>query len=134
MGWLAGLCARGRRHQPVHTEGEEPDYRFRLANERTFLAWIRTALALLAGGIAVVQFVPSFGIDWDGRVLGVSLVLLVVLIAASSYTRWERRERAIRLGEPLPASPLSRLVDLGITVVILLALAFVLTDVATGHA
>ena len=31
-------------------DGEEPDYRFTLANERTFLAWVRTALGLLAGG------------------------------------------------------------------------------------
>ena len=38
--------------------GEEPDYRFTLANERTFLAWIRTALALIAGGVALVQLVP----------------------------------------------------------------------------
>jgi putative membrane protein len=36
-------------------EGTEPDYRFTLANERTFLAWIRTALALLAGGVLLHQ-------------------------------------------------------------------------------
>ncbi len=37
----------------------EPDYRFTLANERTFLAWQRTALGLLAAAVAVVQFVPG---------------------------------------------------------------------------
>jgi uncharacterized membrane protein YidH (DUF202 family) len=48
--------------QPEPTDDEqEPDYRFTLANERTFLAWIRTALALIAGGIAVAQLVPAFG-------------------------------------------------------------------------
>jgi putative membrane protein len=44
----------------IRAVGEEPDYRFTLANERTFLAWIRTSLALLAGGVAVVQLVPGF--------------------------------------------------------------------------
>lgn len=44
-----------------HAEpGTEPDYRFTLANERTFLAWIRTALALIAGGVAVAQLLPRF--------------------------------------------------------------------------
>ena len=33
------------------------DYRFILANERTFLAWMRTALGLVAGGVALDQFV-----------------------------------------------------------------------------
>lgn len=37
-------------------EGKEPDYRFTLANERTFLAWVRTGLALLAGGLLLDQF------------------------------------------------------------------------------
>ena len=42
------------------SDGVEPDYRFTLANERTFLAWIRTALGLLAGGVAVRQLVQPF--------------------------------------------------------------------------
>ena len=36
--------------------GKTPDYRFTLANERTFLAWIRTALALMAGAVAHAPF------------------------------------------------------------------------------
>ena len=42
----------------VHEEGVTPDYRFSLANERTFLAWLRTGLALVGGGFAVDQFLP----------------------------------------------------------------------------
>ncbi|WP_307875216.1 YidH family protein [Frankia nepalensis] len=114
--------------------GEEPDYRFSLANERTFLAWIRTALALLAGGIAVVQFVPSFGIGWARHLLGISLVAVATMISATSYSRWQRRERAIRLGAPLPASLFPRLLTVGIAVIMVFALAFILIDVATGRA
>ena len=40
----------------------EPDYRFTLANERTFLAWERTALGLLAAAVAVVQLVPELAV------------------------------------------------------------------------
>src|SRR3546814_13520956 len=64
--WSSDVCSSdlstGHDHSPDRDDEAEPDYRFTLANERTFLAWIRTALALIAGGIAVVQFVPSFGI------------------------------------------------------------------------
>ena len=126
-GWRAG------RRPPVHTVGEEPDYRFSLANERTFLAWIRTALALLVGGIAVVQVVPSFSVDWARDTLGIALVLLAIAIAATSYARWERREHAIRTGAPLPPSLLPRLVGVGIAVVMALTLAFVLVDVVHGR-
>ena len=69
---------------PEPSGQEEPDYRFTLANERTFLAWIRTALALIAGGIAVVQFVPAFGIP------GVRHGLSVALPPAVAYwRRWQ---------------------------------------------
>lgn len=135
MGWWHRLRARIRDHgrSPVYAVGQEPDYRFSLANERTFLAWIRTALALLAGGIAVVQLVPSFGIGWARHVLGIALIVLALVIAATSYARWERRERAIRLGEALPRSLLPRFVGLGISMVMAGALAFIVTDIVNGR-
>ena len=37
----------------VYEEGDDPDARFTMANERTFLAWIRTSLGFLAAGVAV---------------------------------------------------------------------------------
>ncbi|WP_143342795.1 YidH family protein, partial [Crossiella equi] len=43
----------GRWPERVYGVGEEPDPRFTLANERTFLAWIRTSLGLMAAGVAV---------------------------------------------------------------------------------
>ena len=85
-------------------EGDDPDYRFTLANERTFLAWIRTALALLAGGVLLHQFAATL----EPRVVLVSVSVALGLIAAVlsvvSYTRWRANEIAIRQGRPLPFS------------------------------
>ena len=86
---------------PPHEVGEAPDYRFTLANERTFLAWVRTALAMMAAGVAVVQFIP--GLDVIRHTLGILLITLGGLLAGVSYLHWQRNERAMRLGEPLPA-------------------------------
>jgi putative membrane protein len=87
-------------------EGERdpdfPDYRFTLANERTFLAWMRTSLALLAGGIALRQVVPPFGVRGVRTTLAVAAVVLSLLLAVGSYVRWSQIERAMRRGEPLP--------------------------------
>jgi putative membrane protein len=106
--------------------GEHPDYRFTLANERTFLAWIRTALALVAGGVAVVQFVPEFSLAGGRRVLGIPLILLAIIVSAASYLRWQRNELALRLNQPLPASRLPWLVAIGLVLVGGLALVLVI--------
>ena len=68
----------------------DPDYRFTLANERTFLAWLRTALALLAAGVAVVQLLPEFGIAGARRTVGVMSVALGIAVAAAAIRRWRR--------------------------------------------
>ena len=81
--------------------GTPPDYRFTLANERTFLAWIRTALALAAGGLGVVHLLPEFG----GREpLGIGLLALSLVVAVASYRRWVLLETAMRRGETFPPS------------------------------
>ena len=64
----------------------DPDYRFTLANERTFLAWLRTSLALIAAGVAVVQLVPEFGIDGARRAVGMVLVGLGILVSLAGTT------------------------------------------------
>ena len=82
--------------------GEEPDPRFTFANERTFLAWQRTALALIGGGIAVTQILPPFDLPGGRQILGLPLIVLGGLVAFTAYGRWASNQRALRLGEPLP--------------------------------
>ncbi|MGN7251447.1 MULTISPECIES: YidH family protein [unclassified Arthrobacter] len=82
--------------------GTEPDPRFTLANERTFLAWIRTSLALLAGGVAVEAYMADlFGPELR-KTLAVLLLLLALAIGAGSFFRWLNIERAMRRKNPLP--------------------------------
>lgn len=90
------------RRQHWSEEGKEPDYRFTLANERTFLAWLRTALALLAGAIALDQFVPPFRITGVLTALAVVLAVTGTVLAAFAYRRWARVQRAMRHDRPLP--------------------------------
>ncbi|MDI9951077.1 DUF202 domain-containing protein [Rhodococcus sp. IEGM 1305] len=85
----------------------EPDYRFTLANERTFLAWIRTALALLAGGVAVSQFPLPRGGSALHDTLGAVCILLAALVAVGALLRWRSVQSAMRRGVPLPASRLA---------------------------
>jgi putative membrane protein len=80
---------------------DEPDYRFTLANERTFLAWIRTALALLAGGIALEE-VGAFSGGATRTALAVTAVTLSLVLAVSSFVRWRQVQQAMREGRPLP--------------------------------
>ena len=114
----------------LHEVGESPDYRFTLANERTFLAWVRTALAMMAAGVAVVQFVP--GVDLVRHVLGVLLILLGGLLAGVSYRHWACNERAMRLREPLPHSPIPRLVAASLALTAVVAVGLTVVDVVRG--
>ena len=108
------------------SEGEDPDYRFSLANERTFLAWIRTSLGLLAGAVAVLAVLEDVGQPAVRRATGGVLLLLALLVPLLSYRRWSLTERTLRTGGSLPAPTLLRLVAGGLTVVGLLVVALVL--------
>lgn len=85
-------------------EGDEPDYRFSLANERTFLAWVRTALALLAGGILLDQFSTKLGPHIVVAYLAIALSLLATLLCAMAYARWRANEIAMRHARKLPGT------------------------------
>ena len=98
-------------------EGEEPDYRFSLANERTFLAWIRTALALLAGGVLLDQFSTKLGPHAAILSLAIALGSLAALLGAMAYVRWRANEIAMRHSRPLPgtmAIPLIAAITVGV--------------------
>ena len=84
---------------------EEPDYRFTLANERTYLAWIRTALAFVAGAIAIVQFVPHFGFAGGSRVIGIALAAIGGVVAVLAWSRWRRVQLAMPITRLPPAKP-----------------------------
>lgn len=107
-----------RRRPPLREVGHDPDYRFSLANERTFLAWIRTAIALIAGGVALANLVPDLRPELLRDALAVLLVVLAVVLAVRSHARWDRAERAIRQDLPLVVGGVTvRLLAAGITVV-----------------
>lgn len=79
-----------------------PDERFTLASERTFLAWIRTSLGFLAGGIAMVHLVPDFSTGWVRTMLGLALVLLAVCAPIAGLRRWLQVRRALETGAAMP--------------------------------
>lgn len=112
----------------LESEGSTPDYRFSLANERTFLAWIRTALALVAGGIAVSQFLTSIA---RGPRVTIAVCLLVggALCALRAVHHWARCERAMRRGESLPTSRFPALLAVGTALASLLVAAVVVFGV-----
>jgi putative membrane protein len=111
----------------VYGVGAEPDPRFTLANERTFLAWIRTSLALLAGAAAVT----SFDLPWPGWVrltVGVVLGLTGLLCVVTAWWGWMRIERALRTGAPLPGASSYVVVMAGVSLVALLVTAATVWD------
>jgi putative membrane protein len=113
---------------PPEEDGHEPDYRFTLANERTFLAWIRTALALLAGSVAIVQLVPHFASPDARKAIGGLLAVISIAMVAHSIWRWHSVQQAMRRDAPLPPSRTIWLLSGAIVLiggfVLLLVLAF----------
>jgi putative membrane protein len=91
----------------VYGAGSDPDPRFTFANERTFLAWIRTGLGFLAAGVAiaaVARWTDHLGLEI--RLTSVVLIICGLVCGISAFSRWMGNERAMRLNEPLPSSPL----------------------------
>lgn len=113
------------RRPPLRTVGTDPDYRFTLANERTFLAWLRTGLALLAGAVALASLVHDFGPRSVRIAITVFLLILSLTVTVGAYVRWDRAERALRENRSLPSDPLPRLIVAGVAIVIVGAAALV---------
>lgn len=95
---------------------QDVDYRFVLANERTFLAWIRTSLGIIAGGVALDQFVV---VGRDHQILGplsIAVIVLGACISVIGTIRWTRVDAAMRAGRPLARS--SGILIIGIAVAV----------------
>ena len=103
--------------------GEAPDYRFSLANERTFLAWIRTALGFLAAGVGLDQLAPDFATPVIRELL---LCLFAGGLAIYGYLRWLRNEKAMRLKEDLPYTHSLLIISLMLMIVAVIVMALVL--------
>ena len=134
----AGTSTRGRlkaalqQIRPRLDEvGSEPDPRFTFANERTFLAWARTGLALIGGGLVAAQ-VLHFGLGGARLLVAVPAIVLGGVIGIAGYFRWEVNERAMRLGKPLGYSSLARILAVGVAVLALLSAVLVVIATLNG--
>ncbi|MDK8813049.1 DUF202 domain-containing protein [Corynebacterium striatum] len=100
----------------VYSRGSEPDPRFSMANERTFLAWIRTALAFIAGGVALQAFeLPIHGTLIT--VISVLMLLTAIVLPGVAWAHWRASESAMRQQKPLPAN-LAMPVLVGLVIVV----------------
>lgn len=101
--------------QWIYRHGSEPDPRFSLANERTFLAWIRTSLALFAAGVALEAL--NLPIDVQLRSVAAEIFVVVGIVAAAqSWFGWARSERALREATTLPGPSMSPVITIGVLV------------------
>ena len=115
-GWTRGLL----------DEGEDPDPRFTLSNERTFLSWTRTALALIAAGVALEAFdLPALGAG-ERRTITTVLLVLGAALAVGAFRRWLNTERAMRNKLSIPAPILVPVLSFGIAIVAVSVLVMVL--------
>jgi putative membrane protein len=92
-----------RRPRRVYDVGDDPDPRFTLANERTLLAWLRTALALVVAGVAVVALSDLITPAWLVDITATLAFTGGAATALLGYVQWQRIERAMRLDQPLPS-------------------------------
>jgi putative membrane protein len=107
--------------------GSDPDPRFTFANERTFLAWNRTALALIAAGLAAAQFL-HFNDHGLRLLIALPLIALGAALSLLSYREWVRSERVMRVGDPLEYSRLPRMLVGGIALIATLGALLAILD------
>ncbi len=103
---------------------EEPDYRFTLANERTYLAYLRTSLACYAGGLSAVQFLDLGGDRLLAKIIGIVLVTAGIITTAGAFRRWQSNQSAMRRGARLPVTRLPLILGATIAVIGLIGLLF----------
>jgi inner membrane protein YidH len=109
--------------------GRDPDPRFTFANERTFLAWNRTSLALIAGGLVASELVTA-----GPRLARMAIALVPVLVggvlSSLSYSRWRQAEAALRLDEPLPDARLAAVLVATVVLLTMLCATLLIAELA----
>jgi putative membrane protein len=85
-------------------KGEGIDPRFTLANERTFLAWSRTSLALMAGGLGISQLLHDVGDEHVRNLIGIPLILVGGLLSLFAELRQRRVQKHMEDGKGVPGS------------------------------
>jgi putative membrane protein len=103
MGAPPGPAGDRRRPRRVYGVGAEPDPRFSMANERTALAWVRTALAVVAAGIGLTAVTRLASLPRALDLLAAAMCTVGAVLSVSAVLGWRRRELALRLDRPLPA-------------------------------
>jgi putative membrane protein len=106
---------------------DEVDYRFSLANERTYLAWVRTAVALIVGGVAVAKAL-DFNHEALRWIVAIPPIVGGGLMAVAASARWRAYERAMRAGAPLPVGRGVRTIGIALAVYAALALVASILD------
>ncbi|KIP76577.1 MULTISPECIES: YidH family protein [Vibrio] len=110
-------------------KGEDPDYRFTLANERTFLAWVRTALGFFTAAIAVDQLATSLNDTLYKPLICLSLLTISILCSIFAYANWRGNEIAMRLNSNLSYSHAIKVIPILMVVVITFLLSSIYHDV-----
>ncbi|MCS5734583.1 YidH family protein [Herbiconiux daphne] len=119
-----------RRPRSVYGVGRDPDVRFSLANERTALAWVRTGLSLVAGGVALTTVAAIADLPWVIDLVALVACLAGGALAASALFSWRRVERALREDRPLPAPAALPWLVGGVVVLALVLGVFALVEIA----
>jgi putative membrane protein len=106
----------------------EPDIQMSFANERTFLAWERTALGLITAGLAITQLLPSFDFPGGRRLIGLPLIALGIVIALAAYWEWHTNQEAMRHDRPIPRTHLPLVVAVVVALVAAIGLVLVIVE------
>ena len=99
------------------TGGDEPDPRWSLANERTLLAYSRTALGLVVAGLAIAGSRAAADLPVWFAAIGLPVIALGASLSIAGRRRFFQAQQAMRLGEPLPAPAAASLLPLGIALI-----------------
>lgn len=113
--------AKPRFPKSVYQVGADPDPRFSLANERTFLSWIRTAIAFIAAGLALEALdVPVW--PTARYVVTAAFLLIGLIVPLYAWLTWKHNERSLRQNRPMPGPRLAIVISM-LTAVGVVALA-----------